>query len=71
MKLDCLYEACPIPLIKAAKVLGKMEKGEVLTLITDHSCSIVNVVDWAKKNNYPIDYIEVGEGEWEIYIEKV
>ncbi len=66
-----MYEACPIPLIKAAKALKSMNKGEVLVLITNHSCSIVNVVEWAKKNGHPIDYIETGEGEWEIYIEKL
>ncbi len=69
--LDCMYEACPIPLIKAAKALKTMDKGDILTLITDHSCSIVNVSEWAKKNGYPIDYIEIGDGEWEIYIEKI
>lgn len=69
--LDCMYEACPIPLIKASKELSKMKKGEVLVLITDHSCSIVHVVDWAKKNSLPIDYTEIDEGVWEIYIEKL
>jgi len=71
VKLDCMYEACPIPLIKAAKKLSNMKIGDVLILFTDHSCSIKNVVEWAKKNGYPIDYTEMNEGEWEIYIEKV
>ncbi|MGL5327739.1 MAG: sulfurtransferase TusA family protein [Peptostreptococcaceae bacterium] len=68
--LDCMYEACPIPLIKASKKLSTMNKGDVLILLTDHSCSIVNVKEWANKNNFPIDYVEMNEGEWEIYIEK-
>ncbi|WP_069650278.1 sulfurtransferase TusA family protein [Caloranaerobacter ferrireducens] len=70
IKLDCMYEACPIPLLKAIKKLEKMDIGDVLILETDHSCSIKNVVEWAKKQGHNVDYMEVGEGEWEIYIEK-
>lgn len=68
--LDCLYEACPIPLLKASKELKKMKKGDVLIMLTDHNCSIANVVEWTEKQGHSIDYLEVAEGEWEIYIEK-
>lgn len=70
IKLDCMYEACPIPLLKAMKKLKSMAIGDILILETDHSCSIKNVVEWAKKQGHAVDYIEVREGEWEIYIEK-
>jgi len=71
VKLDCMYEACPIPLLKAHKELKKMKKGDVLIMETDHTCSITNVLEWANKQGYEVDYIEIAEGEWEIYIEKV
>lgn len=70
VKLDCMYELCPIPLLKANKELKKMECGDILIMQTDHSCSIKNVIEWAKKEGHKFDYIEIGEGEWEIYIEK-
>lgn len=69
-RLDCMFEACPIPLLKALKKLNTMEIGDILIMQTDHNCSITNVVEWAKKQGHYIDYIEIGEGEWEIYIEK-
>ena len=69
-KLDCMYEACPIPLLKANKKLKDLKDGDILIMQTDHSCSIKNVIEWAKKEGHNIDYIEIGEGEWEIYIEK-
>lgn len=47
-----------------------MKIGEILIMQTDHNCSIINVVEWAKKQGHYIDYIELGEGQWEIYIEK-
>lgn len=70
-RIDCMYEACPIPLLKAIKELKKMKIGDILVMESDHSCSITNVVDWAKKNGHNVDYMEVNEGEWEIYIEKM
>lgn len=69
-ELDCMYEACPIPLLKALKKLNDMKVGDILIIKTDHSCSIVNVVEWVEKQGHYIDYLETGEGEWEIYIEK-
>lgn len=70
VKLDCMYELCPIPLLKANKELKNMECGDILIMQTDHSCSIKNVIEWAKKEGHKFDYIEISEGEWEIYIEK-
>ncbi len=69
--LDCMHEACPIPLIKASKKLEKMKTGDLLIMKTDHNCSITNVIEWVEKQGHKMDYIELGKGEWEIYIEKV
>lgn len=68
--LDCMHEACPIPLLKALKQLNKMEIGDVLIMGTDHNCSIINVIEWVKKQGHAYDYVSLGEGVWEIYIEK-
>lgn len=71
VKLDCMYEACPIPLLKAHKQLQKMKAGDILIMETDHTCSITNVIEWVKKQGHNVDYMEVRKGQWEIYIEKV
>lgn len=68
--LDCMHETCPIPLIKALKELEKMEIGDIVTIQTDHSCTIKNIVEWAKNKGHFVDFLKVGDGEWEIYIEK-
>ncbi|MDK2800497.1 MAG: hypothetical protein PWP27_2046 [Clostridiales bacterium] len=71
VRIDCMYETCPIPLLKALKQLEKMNIGDILILETDHSCAVTNIIEWAKKQQYNVDYTELNEGEWEIYIEKV
>lgn len=69
-KLDCMHEPCPIPLLKALKVLHTMQIGDILVLTTDHSCTIANVLNWTKKKRHFADYLKVAESIWEIYIEK-
>lgn len=68
--LDCLGEACPVPLIKAQKALEKMAVGDVLIVDIDHSCAMKNVPDWARSVGHNVEIEEVGEGEWNIIIEK-
>lgn len=69
-EIDCLYEACPVPILKAMKELKTMNPGDILILHSDHSCVGVAFNEWGEKNNYPIQVVEVEDGEWEVYIEK-
>jgi TusA-related sulfurtransferase len=68
--LDCFGEACPIPLVKAQKQLEKMVVGDVVVVQIDHSCAMKNVPEWARKEGHNVEIEEVGDGEWEIIIEK-
>lgn len=68
--LDCLGEACPVPLIKTEKAIEKLDKGDVLIVQIDHSCAMKNVPEWARKQGYNVEIEEVGDGEWECVIEK-
>lgn len=70
VRIDCMYEACPIPLLKALKELKEMKIGDVLIMETDHSCSVTNVIEWAKRQGHKVNYARICDGEWEIYIEK-
>lgn len=69
--LDCLGEACPIPLVKAEKAIAKLEKGDVLIVEVDHSCAMKNVPEWAIKMGHNVEIEEVEDGQWNIFIEKV
>ncbi|MGL1891563.1 MAG: sulfurtransferase TusA family protein [Spirochaetaceae bacterium] len=70
VELDCMGEACPIPLVKAEKALEKMDKGDVLIIQIDHSCAMKNVPEWARKEGHNVELEEVDDGEWEVIIEK-
>ena len=68
--LDCLGEACPVPLVKTEKALEDLELGDVLIVQIDHSCAMKNVPEWARKNGHNVEVEEVDDGEWEAIIEK-
>jgi len=69
-RLDCMGEACPVPLLKVQKKMSALNIGDVLIVEIDHSCAMKNVPEWARKEGHNVDIEETGDGEWEIYIEK-
>ena len=70
-RLDCMGEACPIPLLKTQKKMAQLKVGDTLIVEIDHSCAMKNVPEWARKAGHNVDIEETSEGEWEIYIEKM
>ncbi len=68
--LDCMGEACPVPLIKAEKALEKLDVADILIVQIDHSCAMKNVPEWARKQGHNVEIEEVDDGEWECVIEK-
>jgi len=71
VELDCMGEACPVPLVKTQKKLEVMAVGAVLIVHIDHSCAMKNVPEWAREAGHNVEIEEIGEGEWDVVIEKV
>ncbi len=69
-KLDCLSELCPVPLLRAMQELKTMKPGDILILHSDHSCVAIEIEKWLEGKNYPMELVELGGGEWEVYIQK-
>ncbi len=67
-KIDCFGDICPVPIIKIEKQLKTLPKGEVLEVVTDHSCTVESVTN--KYKNYNVEIEEVINGVWEIRISK-
>jgi len=67
-KIDCFGDICPVPIIKIEKQLKTLQKGEVLEVVTDHSCTVESVTNKYKNHNIEIE--EVINGVWEIRISK-
>ena len=57
--LDCLGEACPVPLVKTQNAIKEMNVGDVLVVGIDHTCAMKNVPDWARGQGYNVEIEEV------------
>ncbi len=68
--LDCMGEACPVPLIKTQNKMKELAVGDVLIVQIDHSCAMKNLPDWARGEGHNVEVEEVADGEWEVVIEK-
>lgn len=71
IELDCLGEACPVPLIRTQKAMDGMAVNDIIVVHVDHSCAMKNVPDWARSVGHNVEIDEVGEGEWDIVVEKL
>lgn len=70
-RLDCLGEACPVPVVKAQRALEDLEVGDILIVLIDHSCAMKNLPEWARDAGHNVEIEEVDNGEWEVVIEKL
>ena len=69
-ELNCLGEACPIPLVKAQEAIKDLQVGDLLIVQIDHSCAMKNLPEWARDAKHNVEIEETGEGQWEVFIEK-
>ncbi|WP_461615773.1 sulfurtransferase TusA family protein [Clostridium sp. Marseille-QA1073] len=68
--LDCVGYICPVPVVKAQIKYKKIDIGECVTVISDHSCTPQGLKDGFKKYNCEIT-VEEDDGIWEITIKKL
>ena len=61
--VDCLGEACPVPLMKVQKQMEKMAVGDVVIAQIDHSCAMKNIPEWARNNGHNVEIEEVDDGD--------
>ena len=66
--LNCLGDMCPVPLLKLKECKALTARGEVVKLVTDHSCSVESITEYCKKHNLKFTVTEPMNGIWELFI---
>jgi len=66
--LDVTGEMCPIPIVKSKIRLKRMSRGDVLLVISDHSCAAQSLVEHMLNLGYPTTMEEPAPGLWHIRI---
>lgn len=68
--IDCIGAMCPVPVVKAQIQYKKLNIGDSITILTDHSCTYPNIRDIYKKLKCKVEVQEEG-GIWEITITRL
>lgn len=69
--IDCKGENCPTPYIKSKRAMAKMATGEILKVIIDQQCPLVNLPKSLSEDGHTIlDCKQVNDTDWEIIVKK-
>lgn len=53
-KLDAKGLACPMPVVRARKVMKEMEAGEVLEIVATDKGSVADLAAWSKSGGHEL-----------------
>ena len=68
IKIDCLGQICPVPMIQLQKHIHQIQKGEIVLIVTDHSCTLTSIRDFCKGHGFSYESEEVITGVWEVKV---
>jgi tRNA 2-thiouridine synthesizing protein A len=68
MKLNCLGDMCPVPLLKADAAMKQIGRNESIMVVTDHSCTVESLQDHFPRQAYTLVIEEPINGVWEVTI---
>lgn len=71
VKVDCLGDFCPLPLLKAQEASAALAPGEGFLLVTDHSCTEEALVELFEGTGFTVESDEVINGVWEITVTRI
>lgn len=68
IKVDCVGENCPVPLVETRKAIRKAEKGDIITVSGDHSASKKEIPMAVDSMGLELLSVEDKNDHWEIKI---
>jgi len=68
--IDCLGLFCPMPIIKTAEAIKKIEIGQVLEIIADDEGIVEDMPNWCKMTGHKYLGIEQDDDEFKVYVKK-
>ncbi|HHT9118774.1 MAG TPA: sulfurtransferase TusA family protein [Candidatus Hypogeohydataceae bacterium YC38] len=71
LSIDIRGKMCPYTLIDTRDSLKGISKGQVLEVVCDYEPAAKNTIpNFCQKKGYPIEIVQLAEGQWKIFIEK-
>ena len=70
IKVDCMGEICPVPLVETRKALRKAEEGDIVEVIGTHPASKKEIPMAVKALGMELIDVHEEDGVWKIRIRK-
>jgi tRNA 2-thiouridine synthesizing protein A len=70
IKVDCMGDTCPVPLVETRKALRKAQKGDVVEVTGNHPASKKEIPMAVKALGLELMGVEEENGVWRIRIRK-
>ncbi len=70
IKVDCINETCPIPLIETRKALRQASQGDIIEIKGTHAASKKEIPMAVESMGYELLSIEEDENQWTIKIKR-
>jgi TusA-related sulfurtransferase len=67
---DIVYMMCPMHLLKLEEMIGEIEPGQVLEILTDYDGALEDIPGWCKKHGHEFLGIEEEDDYYKFYIRK-
>lgn len=67
--LDCLGDACPMPLIKLSKIVDGKEPGTVIEILSDDDGSKVDIPVWCRMRGHELLGVEDRAQGWSFLVQ--
>ena len=70
IKVDCLKETCPVPLIETRKAIKRAKKGDIIVVIGTHTASKKEIPMAAEAMGLKVLEVLDDNEKWQIKIKK-
>ena len=70
IKLDCINETCPVPLVETRKALRKAQEGDTVEVVGTHPSSKKEIPMAVKALGLELIDVQEKDGIWKIRIRK-
>lgn len=69
--LDCYGLLCPMPIIKTAERIKKMQKGEILEVLSTDKGILQDMPAWCRQTGQEFLGNEVADDIFKVYVKKI
>ncbi len=68
---DIVYMMCPMHLLKLDEMMKKIDKGQILEILTDYDGALEDIPQWCEKTGNQFIGLDEDEDYYKFYVKKL